>query len=62
MRVLRSLGFEPMRQSGSHVFYRHADGRTTVIPRHDGEDIGRGLLRQILLDIKISVPEFEKNL
>jgi predicted RNA binding protein YcfA (HicA-like mRNA interferase family) len=45
MRVLSYLGFMPVRQSGSHVFYRHTDGRTTVIPRHDGEDIGRGLLR-----------------
>ncbi len=29
-KVLLSLGFIPIRQKGSHVFYRHSDGRTTT--------------------------------
>ena len=28
--VLRRLGFLAVRQKGSHVFYRHTDGRTTT--------------------------------
>jgi predicted RNA binding protein YcfA (HicA-like mRNA interferase family) len=57
-RVLEKLGFEPLRQKGSHIFYRHPDGRATVVPVHRGEDLGRGLLRSILRDIEVSRDEF----
>ena len=57
-RVLENLGFEPIRQKGSHIFYRHPDGRLTVIPMHQGEDLGRGLLRSIIREIEISRDEF----
>jgi len=33
-RLLRKLGFEISHQKGSHVFYRHPDGRTTTVPNH----------------------------
>ncbi len=61
-RVLEKLDFEPIRQKGSHIFYRHPDGRTTIVPVHRGEDLGRGLLRSILRDIEISRDEFLKLL
>ena len=57
-RVLRSLGFQEIRQSGSHIFFQHADGRTTLVPQHGGEDIGRGLLRQILREVELFPEEF----
>ncbi|MDI6757458.1 MAG: type II toxin-antitoxin system HicA family toxin [Endomicrobiia bacterium] len=57
-RKLRRLGFEIVRQRGSHTFWRHPDGRSIVVPVHKGEDIGRGLLRSILNDIEIDVAEF----
>ena len=38
-KVLLRLGFEVVRQKGSHVFYRHPDGRTTTLPRHPGRDL-----------------------
>ena len=56
--LLRSLGFELIRQRGSHAIFRHADGRTTVIPFHAGEDLGRGLIRAILRDIDLDPEEF----
>lgn len=31
-KLLLRLGFERVRQKGSHVFYRHSDGRTTTLP------------------------------
>ena len=58
MRVLRAVGFAAKRQSGSHIFFQHPDGRTTLVPRHGGEDIGRGLLRQILREEEITPEEF----
>lgn len=62
VRILLRLGFKSIRQKGSHIFFQHPDGRTTLVPRHGGEDIGRGLLRQILREIEISPEEFLKNL
>lgn len=47
-KLLLSLGFEIKRQKGSHVFYRHPDGRYTTLPHHKGRDIGRSLIREIL--------------
>lgn len=44
MRILRKMGFGKIRQEGSHIFYKHPDGRTTVIPFHKNKDISRGLL------------------
>ena len=60
--VLRHLGFRAVRQSGSHIFFQHLDNRTTLVPRHGGEDIGRGLLRQILREAEITPEEFLKLL
>jgi len=61
-KLFRGFGFQPIRQKGSHVFYRHADGRTTTAPNHPGRDISRPLLREILREIQISPEEFEQEL
>ena len=58
IRFLQALGFEQLRQRGSHCFFKHPDGRTAVVPVHRGEDLGRGLLRSILRDADVSVAEF----
>ena len=60
IRILSRLGFERIRQKGSHIFLCHPDGRCTVVPMHKGEDIGRGLLRKILHDIETSWEEFNR--
>jgi predicted RNA binding protein YcfA (HicA-like mRNA interferase family) len=61
-KFLISLGFQIIRQKGSHVFYRHSDGRYTTIPHHKGVDISRPLIRSILKQINISPEEFLKIL
>lgn len=38
VRTLQKAGFEIVRQRGSHIYMRHADGRATVVPVHKGED------------------------
>ena len=53
--VLQRHGFVAVRQSGSHVILRHADGRRVTVPVHAGRDLGRGLLRQIMRDANLSV-------
>jgi len=61
-KVLKKLGFEFKRQEGSHMFFEHVDGRTTVIPNHPGEDIDRGLLNKIVKrDLQINREEFLKH-
>jgi len=59
-KILRHLGFSFIRQKGSHAYFRHPDGRATVVPIHKGEDLGRGLIRAILRDTDLSPEEFEK--
>jgi len=39
-KILKKLGFKFIRQKGSHMFFKHTDGRTTIIPFHSGEKIG----------------------
>lgn len=57
-KLLFKLGFERIRQKGSHVFYRHPDGRTTTLPHHRGRDLARPLLREILREIELTPEEF----
>ena len=61
--ALERLGFEhrPLKAI-SHRRYVHPDGRKVTIPVHKGKEIGRGLLRKILRDMKISLEEFQKLL
>jgi predicted RNA binding protein YcfA (HicA-like mRNA interferase family) len=61
-RALLRLGFQAVRQKGSHVFYRHPDGRTTTLPNHPGRDLARPLVREILREINVSTEEFRRVL
>lgn len=60
IKILHKMGFRKIRQKGSHLFLSHPDGRNTVVPIHPTKQIGRGLLRSILHDIKMSPDEFKK--
>jgi len=62
IRALKKMGFCEVRQKGSHQCFQHNDGRFTLVPCHSGEDIGRGLLRQIMREINVSPEEFSKFL
>jgi predicted RNA binding protein YcfA (HicA-like mRNA interferase family) len=60
-RLLESLGFCLIRQRGSHMQYRHPDGRCTTVPNHPGRDISPVLLRQIVKDIHLTLDEFLRH-
>jgi len=61
-KILEKLGFEKIRQKGGHAFFRHPDGRTTMVPVHPGEKIDRGLLNKIIRkDLGVSREEFMDN-
>jgi predicted RNA binding protein YcfA (HicA-like mRNA interferase family) len=33
-KIIAKFGFEFIRQEGSHMFFKHPDGRTTVMSRN----------------------------
>ena len=61
-KLLLSLGFQAVRQKGSHVFYRHPDGRTTTVPNHPGRDLARPLIREVLREVELTPEQFRREL
>ncbi|MDP3992543.1 MAG: type II toxin-antitoxin system HicA family toxin [Nanoarchaeota archaeon] len=61
-KILEKIGFKKIYGKGSHVRFKHPDGRRTVVPIHSNEDIGPGLLAAILKQIRLTREEFEKLL
>ena len=59
-KILEKLGFEKIHGKGSHLRFKHPDGRRTVVPIHANEALGIGLLSAILRQIKLSKEEYEK--
>jgi predicted RNA binding protein YcfA (HicA-like mRNA interferase family) len=59
--ILRALGFEEVRQRGSHKLFRHEDGRATTVPVHGSRDISPTLLRQIVKDVGVTREEFLRH-
>lgn len=59
IKILNELGFSERDAEGSHIFFKHKDGRTTVVPMHN-KDLSKGLLRKILNDIQLSVEDYDK--
>ena len=47
IKILSGLGFEEVRQKGSHKQFKHEDGRFTTVPFHKGRDISPILLKKI---------------
>ncbi len=62
VRVLQQLGFSEFHRVGSHVQFKHSDGRRVTVAVHGGKDIKKKTLRGILNDLDISVEEFVKML
>lgn len=55
--ALEKIGFEVVRQKGSHVRMKHKDNRVVSIPVHARKSVGKGLLLKILRDADISKEE-----
>ena len=56
-KLLENDEFIAIKQKGSHRFYKHIDGRTTVVPMHS-TDLDRTLIRKILKDIDMSIDDY----
>ena len=40
-KILEKIGFKKIYGKGSHVRFKHVDGRRTVVPIHANEDLSR---------------------
>lgn len=58
--ALKKLGFAFERQSSSHAIYVNHENVRVTIPIHGKKDIGKGLLKQILTDAKITSEDLKK--
>lgn len=62
IRMVKNLGFQPIRQKGSHIRFIHTDGRKTTIPDHGSNDVPHGLLLKIIRnDLEMDVDTFFQN-
>ena len=60
-KVLLKIGFIPRPGKGSHIVFKHIDGRRTVVPVHN-YPVRTGTLRAILKQIGLPVKDFLKLL
>jgi len=54
LRVLRRLGFEEVRSSGSHRILRNQAGKRVTVPFHAGQILHPKILQSILRDADLS--------
>ena len=61
IRKIQKLGFQQVRQKGSHIRFAHPDGRKTTIPDHGDKDVPKGLLSKIIrYDLEMDLSDFWK--
>jgi len=58
IKILEKVGYFVVRQKGSHIRLHHDTRDPITVPNH--KIIGRGLLKKILRDSKMSVDELVK--
>jgi len=58
IKGLQALGFEKIRQKGSHAIFHHKDCRRAPIPIHPARTISPYLLFDILKQLDIEEDEF----
>jgi predicted RNA binding protein YcfA (HicA-like mRNA interferase family) len=62
-KAIEGFGFSYSHTTGSHMVYKHSDGRRVTIPVHAGEEIGPGLLNKIIKkDLGMTREEFLKRM
>lgn len=62
VRVLGRLGFQPVRQSGSHRIFKDSAGKRVTVPIHSGRTLHPKLLASIMRDADLSVERLRELL
>jgi len=60
VKAFKKIGYQVIRQRGSHIRLHHGNKRPLTIPDH--KILGKGLLRKLLRDSELSIEEFIKLL
>lgn len=60
IKAMNRLGFYPVRQSGSHIILKNAEGISVSVPRYD--PLPEGTVRAIIEEAGVSKDEFLKQL
>ncbi len=58
VKGLQTMGFEKVRQKGSHAIFHHQDCRRALIPIHPAKTISPYLLSDILKRLEIDEDKF----
>ncbi len=58
VRALQRLGFEVIRQRGSHGRLRHPDGRFATVPDHGSRELRREFILDILKQAEVEIGDF----
>jgi predicted RNA binding protein YcfA (HicA-like mRNA interferase family) len=58
VRALQRLGFEFVRQRGSHIRLRHPEGRLASVPEHGSRELRREFVLEILKQAGVEVADF----
>jgi len=58
VKGLQTMGFEKVRQKGSHAIFHHQDCRRALFPIHPAKTISPYLLSDIFKQLEIDVDEF----
>jgi predicted RNA binding protein YcfA (HicA-like mRNA interferase family) len=62
IKILEKLGFNAIRQSGSHRIFKNAEGRRTTVPVHTGKTLHPKLLKSILNEADLTAEDLKKYL
>jgi len=60
VRGLTKLGFEKVRQKGSHAIFHHSDCRRATLPIHPNEELSPHFLSDVLKQLVIQEEAFLK--
>jgi len=59
IQKVKKMGFEKLRQKGSHIRFVHSDGRKITILEHGQKDVPHGLLIKIVrYDLEMDIRDF----
>jgi predicted RNA binding protein YcfA (HicA-like mRNA interferase family) len=58
IKAFQALGFQKVRQKGSHAIFHHQDCRRAPLPIHPAKSISPYFLSDILKQLKVDEDEF----
>lgn len=62
VKALHILGYFEERQKGSHIIFKHTNGKITVVPKHSNGEVMAGTVGKICRDIDVLYEDFEKHI